>query len=156
MGIKWKPLLKWLLILGLILAVPIYVCTDHFLTWLVKTVQDKKWESAPAVTLNVAGFYRWTLREGRSSETYKTFLLKYPEHARYPEALYNYALTMDEAACRRLETEKPRTPLLVYECNQVRDQAAEVFLYWANTYQAVDPAKADRARKHAHRIQQGF
>jgi TolA-binding protein len=86
------------LIILIIISLPFMLVSNFTLHKFQATLEqdkDKSW--APDWLMKLGSIYRWTFRDKEGIEVYKSFLERYPGHARYPEAKYWYAYCLEQA-----------------------------------------------------------
>ena len=123
-----KKKLVIVLIILIIISLPFILVsgfTLHKLQSKLEQDKDKPW--APDWLMKLGNIYRWTFRDREGIEVYKSFLERYPGHARYPEAKYWYAYCLEQ-------TQQSKEALREYE----------EFLEWYP-----DSPEADECRKKA-------
>ena len=119
-------ILFFLIILAIIVA--IVGLTNWGLGTMEKYVDDNSKETwAPDYHWYIAGAYFYTFRENKALDSYKDFILKYPDDARLPDAYYRVA------SC--------------YQEMNMKSEAANAFTEFADKYP--DNPNADEARKRA-------
>lgn len=150
---KWGKIFRFGVIPLVILAIPIYLSTNGFMTWLFEKAYKDKWPSAPTITFKCAGYYRWTFREDRAVEVYKIFYERWPQHELMPEAVYLRACAMRDYA-QELEYKAHGKLEIIEQKKALREEAADLFEWYALTYPEVP--NADVARRAAQNIRAGF
>lgn len=149
----WWTLSKVAILLGLVIGVPILLSTDRFLRWLTEKAYADKWTRASALTYHCAGYYRWTNRLERASETYELFLKRWPEDELLPDAVYACALSW-----RDLGDELEYTAHGNAELRQKREELREKAEGWLTWLMVAYPGHplAFKAERAACNIRNGY
>ncbi len=146
-----KKLLKVAVPLLILIGVPLYLCSDSFLGWLVTKAQNDNWSDAQGWTYKVANFYRLTGREERAADVLEGYQKKWPDPAQTPdEALlanvrYTHANVLRECFAD-LEKTAAGDPAKIAKRDDYRERARVKFEEFT-IYHPNDPRKpaAERA-----------